>query len=61
MMSLFHNATIRNVLPTSSLFSNATVVISMYCVGNFLHCDEEFVGGLAAGLMAGPLYGAHAP
>ncbi len=33
----------------------------MYCVHYFLCYDTECVGGLAAGLMAGPLYGAHAP
>ncbi len=27
---------------------------------NLLHCDAECVGGIAAGLLAGPLYGAHA-
>ena len=33
----------------------------MYCIQNLLRCDAACVGGLAAGLMAGPLYGAHAP
>ena len=37
------------------------MVVWMYCVHYFLCYDTECVGGLAAGLMAGPLYGAHAP
>ncbi len=41
-------------------------ILQCHCGGTFckqisLHCDAECVGGLAAGLMAGPLYGAHAP